>query len=267
VNTFIELTSPGHLHCVTEDLPTYAKTICSAISTGTEIAAYKGLATLREEVEYPRLLGYCNVARVVETRVVILTGQSHRDGFDVAEVICRVPKNADFRKASTTFLYHLGYEALLRGKFWRGQHVRVIGRGLLATITAEVSKLFGGNKQGDVDLVVVTSNTWDDWKLALSAVKNEGIISVLGFPGRGQSAPDFNPLEPKFLYAKKLTIVYCGRDLLKTVSWNCGMLLDLILKGRLHPEKLISPIKYHWTQLEDFYKNRTGLTAVLDYDA
>lgn len=266
MNTFIELTSPGKISLKTDSAHTYAKTICSAISTGTEIAAYKGLDTLREEVSYPRLLGYCNVARVVSTGEVILTGQSHRDGFGETKIICRVPDSADFRKASTTFLYHLGYEALQRGRFESGQRVAVIGRGLLATITAEVAEWVGNSKYGDVDLVVTTSNTWENWKLALSIVKNEGTISVLGFPGRGQPLPDFNPLEPKYLYAKKLTIVYCGRTLPRTVSWNCEMLLGLIMDGKLHPEKIISPTKYHWTHLEDFYTNRTGLTAVLDYD-
>ena len=37
----------------------------TAISPGTELAAYVGLPPLRDGPAYPRLQGYCNVGRVL----------------------------------------------------------------------------------------------------------------------------------------------------------------------------------------------------------
>ena len=80
-----------------------ARTIYSAISPGTELAAYSGARQLRAGTIYPRLLGYCNVSEVIsvdpDVEVVkkgdhIVTLQSHRDLFsiDAHEVLSVVPK-------------------------------------------------------------------------------------------------------------------------------------------------------------------------------
>ena len=45
-----------------------AQTIVSAISPGTETAAYIGAPPLRPGKVYPRVVGYCNVARIVKSR-------------------------------------------------------------------------------------------------------------------------------------------------------------------------------------------------------
>lgn len=41
-----------------------AKTLYSAISAGTELAAFDGLPPLSSAPAYPRLMGYCNIARI-----------------------------------------------------------------------------------------------------------------------------------------------------------------------------------------------------------
>ena len=79
-----------------------AETLKSAISVGTEIAAFEGIAPLRPGPIYPRVVGYCNVARVIATGPdvetvasgdIVVTTQSHRSAFRCAEsaVIGRVP--------------------------------------------------------------------------------------------------------------------------------------------------------------------------------
>ena len=65
------------------------ETLVTAISPGTELAAYLGAPPLRPGVVYPRFVGYCNVARVLhpssssgyETGDRILTFTSHRSHF------------------------------------------------------------------------------------------------------------------------------------------------------------------------------------------
>ncbi len=52
------------------------ETLVSAISPGTEISAYIGLPHLRQEVTYPRLLGYCNVGKILEVGKGVLNFQS-----------------------------------------------------------------------------------------------------------------------------------------------------------------------------------------------
>ena len=72
--TFVNLVAPQKIEFTEMELyekdigsnEIIAKTILSAISPGTELAAYMGQPPLRPSIQqYPRLLGYCNVARVV----------------------------------------------------------------------------------------------------------------------------------------------------------------------------------------------------------
>jgi threonine dehydrogenase-like Zn-dependent dehydrogenase len=236
-----------------------AETLYSAISPGTEIAAYTGKPPLRPGRVFPRLLGYCNVAEVTAIGAAvrryrvgdrILTFQSHRTAFVAREesVITRVPEGADLAVSATTYLFHLGYNALLRGGLAPGYHVGVIGLGTLGLGGVMLTSLFGGNvlafshqepalalarrfgarlalRKDDpeiaaavaretagcgLDLVITTSNQWSDWKLALSLPRKGGVICVLGFPGRSHPIPDFNPLDSQYFYDRQLSLIACG---------------------------------------------------------
>jgi D-arabinose 1-dehydrogenase-like Zn-dependent alcohol dehydrogenase len=336
-STVVELPKPLTIEFVkytlnSEDLGSnelLAETICSAISTGTEVAAYRGDKPLRPGGTYPRVVGYCNVAEVkrIGTHVNqyqpgdrILSFQSHRSAFVCSEdsVILKIPGGCDLHKAATTFLYHLGYESLLKGHFKPGHNVAVIGLGTLGIATVDVGCRYGANvfafsNQGHsltlarelgsklcfrkddanfmeeievathgigIDIVITTANTWNDWKLALEVIRDEGTICVLGFPGRTQPLPDFNPLEPQYLYFKKLSVVYCGytpdylippKDIRFTRKRNCESLLDMIAENRLKPEKIISQT-YPWTQIQKAYddlmkRDPPLYTAILTYRA
>ncbi|MCZ8501943.1 hypothetical protein O9853_14610 [Vibrio lentus] len=71
-----------------------AESIYSAVSPGTELSAWVGKPPLRPGKIYPRVQGYCNLARVVSignqvknTKIGdwILTHQSHRTKFCISE--------------------------------------------------------------------------------------------------------------------------------------------------------------------------------------
>lgn len=312
-----ELPQPGSL---------VARTLYSAISTGTEVAAYAGMPPLRPGPVYPRLVGYCNVAEVVsvgsEVKTYragdrILTFQSHRSAFvcSAKEVIALIPENADLPAVATTYLYHLGYNALLRGEFRPGYRVAVIGLGLLGLGTVALGNVFGArtfafsnqaasldlarslgalpcrkdewldssdkmSAEGEegVDIVVVTSNSWSDWRLALQVTRNGGCICVLGFPGRGEPTPDFNPLDSQFFYDKQLSLLACGyspdldaapQDIRFTIRRNCGFLLELILASRLDPHRLITEMR-PWYEIDKAYaaaadRSQPFLTCILDW--
>jgi 2-desacetyl-2-hydroxyethyl bacteriochlorophyllide A dehydrogenase len=159
------LQGPGQLVSRTEPLEpppgsrswVQAETLYSAISPGTELAAWQGKPPLRPSRAYPRLLGYCNVAEIVATGPdvgnvqpgdVVLTHQSHRSAFvcDAAEALLCAPDRepAFLRSFAALYLYHLGYSALLAGEFRPGFEVAVIGLGTLGRTTAELVKVLGG---------------------------------------------------------------------------------------------------------------------------
>ncbi|MGZ6288264.1 MAG: zinc-dependent alcohol dehydrogenase, partial [Bdellovibrionota bacterium] len=131
------------------------QTLFSAISPGTELAAYRGDPPLRPGKIYPRVVGYCNVARVIAAGKlvkdfavgdIILSFQSHRTTFICSqEVIATViPSDANLIHASTTYLFHLGYNALIKGDFRPGMSVAVVGLGTLGLTTVAVASSSGG---------------------------------------------------------------------------------------------------------------------------
>ena len=304
-----------------------AETLFSAISPGTEVSAFKGDPPLRPMKVYPRVVGYCNIGQIVavgekvkEYKVgdIILTHQSHRSAFVCSTdlILAKVPEDANLPESSTTYLFHLGYNALLRGDVRSGHNVAVLGLGTLGLTTVAVSKLFGAktmaltgreivfptatemgadivvNKndpklneiigsnfyETGIDVLVTTSNSWNDWRIALGIPRKNGKICVLGFPGRTQPIPDFNPLDSSSFYEKQLNIIGCGytpknslppEDLRFNLKRNCRYLLEQILNGTLPADKIISAV-VTWTEIEDVYQDlakrkKDLITAVLKW--
>lgn len=330
-----ELLGPRQLVFRKETLPVknlpsghlLARTICSAISVGTELAAWQGLPPLRPGKVYPRLVGYCNVAKVLATGPDtvaakpgdrILTFQSHRSAFvcPEREILLKLASGDGPARASTTYLFHLGYNALLKGSFTPGHQVAVVGLGTVGTGTVATAASLGGRvgafsdqpepltlagelgarfKQfksdpaaaaryreftgGGADLVISTSSRWADWKLALQLARREGTICVLGFPGRGEPAPDFNPLDSQFFYDQQLKLIACGmspegdpplHEVRFTVKRNCAFLRECMEDGRLPADRLIGG-ESAWQDLAGVYdqlssRSRGSLTRVLKWD-
>lgn len=229
------------------------ETILSAISPGTEIAAYTGLPPLRPGPAYPRLQGYCNVARVLGVGEwagkfapgdVVLTFASHRSHFliDADDVILTLEDGDDPASAACTYLFHLGYSAVLSAGVRPGSSVSVIGLGVLglasvamaaiagARVTAisdhesprglaadyGASRCFSRERAGaeanaqTADVVIATTGAWGDWDLALFLAARRGMVAALGFPGRGQEPGAYNPLESRYFYGKQLTLKAAG---------------------------------------------------------
>jgi threonine dehydrogenase-like Zn-dependent dehydrogenase len=287
-----------------------ARTLFTAVSTGTELAAYRGDPPLRPtRFPYPRLVGYCNVAEVIAVGEhatgyrpgdVILSGQSHRSAYvcDAGSVFLALPPQADPAAASLAYLMQLGYVALQSAGAQKGQRVAVIGLGVLGLATVACARMMGldvsavSNQEasldiarqwgaravakhdaislGAIDCVVLTSNLWQDWLLSLKTVNISGTIATLGFPGRGQALPDFNPLDSQWLYDKRLTIKATGPpaspDQLRR---NLVYLINQMAAGALHANQLISKT-IRWQDLPTLYAELAAnrgklLTAVLKW--
>lgn len=232
------------------------ETIISVISPGTEVAAYTGAPPLRLGNVYPRLVGYCNVARVIKVGANVssvtegdrvLTGSCHCSHFIIAErdIFAIVPNSLDSSHAACAYLYHLGYDAVLKSGLKYGDTAVILGLGVLGlgsvamssragahvyavsnySTTSEIAIKFGakqvfsrekfrdlerllGTKLANV--VISTSNSWLDWDLALQIAGMNSFIGVLGFPGRDLKSPKNNPLASQYFYAKQLHIQAVG---------------------------------------------------------
>lgn len=300
------------------------KTVSSIISPGTELAAWRGLPPLRPGPIYPRLIGYCNVAEIVSCgRDVtcvspgdrILSHAPHRTHFllDEDDVLLRLNDRMDSVSVASTYLFHLGYNALLRSAARAGSRVLVIGLGALGLTSVAMAAVAGadvkaisdqpgaatiavGYGAGSVhgradveairadwggagaDIVIATTGSWEDWRLALEAAAPLGTIAVLGFPGRGEDAPAFNPLDSQFFYDKQLRIEAVGLSPEKSDRQgflrfnqqdNIRYLSGLIADGRLRPEAMISR-HYEGLRLAEAYdalasRQASPITFALDW--
>jgi threonine dehydrogenase-like Zn-dependent dehydrogenase len=249
---------------------------------------------------------------------VILTHQSHRSSFCCSrkDVLLKT-KNvnpASQKRLATAYLFQLGYLALLQGGYRPGFEVAVIGLGALGFATASLVSAYGGapvifsgrsntsallkhipfarsfNKTqtgiaypsdaglDGPDLIVNTSDSWDDYELGLNTVRRGGTIVLLGFPGRGMALPAFNPLDSKYIYDKAISIRQAGHvsdfdappmDLRFTLKRNLAHLYSLLESERLDPSPLLN-ISFAWDKLQEAYTLLEGrpeatLSAILDW--
>ena len=240
----------------------------------------------------------------------VITQQSHRSGFMIPyqEALALLPADMDARTASVTYLFHLGYSAFLKSGAVQGDRAAILGLGTLGLTTAALFKAGGipmtvfsnfdqlcstvrhfglgntlpkkvGMNSNKFDHVVVTTNEWADWKMALELCAPGGKITTLGFPGRGQAEPNFNPLDSRYFYDKQLTIQSCGymptginesrRDRPRAIRFNFEFLLEAISDGRIPAAALIKESR-SYLELGEVYSemlagDRSALTTVLDW--
>lgn len=294
------------------------QTIVSAISPGTELAAWRGAPPLRPGNPYPRVQGYCNVARVVEAGAQVegvkpgdrvLTLQSHRSHFTCAadSIYHVLPEGADADRTAATYLFHLGYNAVLRSGVRPGHKVLVIGLGALGLTSVACARLAGAEvvavsgqaapakiargygardvvgrdgDLGDFDVIILTTNGWADYDLALRAAAQNGTIACLGFPGREAAPGDYNPLAAEHFYNKQLRIEAVGFSPLENdargfarfnVRDNIAFLARAIGDGRLDPAAILSG-RYACENIAQAYadldaRKDDAVTYLLDWTA
>lgn len=302
------------------------ETIVSAISPGTELAAWRGAPPLREGDPYPRVQGYCNVARVLATgRSVegfakgdcVLTLQSHRSHFvcQPAAIYLKLEPGMDPRRIAPAYLFHLGYNAVLRSGVRAGSRVVVIGLGVLGLTSVAMAALAGAqvfavsqhkraraiatdrygarashsrgelgaartDLAGGADQVILTSNSWEDYRLALDLAGQNGCVACLGFPGRETSPGDYNPLAADPFYTKQLRIEAVGASPLENdargfnrfnLRDNLGFIARAIGDGALDPEPILSA-SYRAREIERAYADLAArkdgaVTYLLDWAA
>lgn len=228
----------------------YVETEVSGFSTGTDLGNYEGRSTeVPGAPPYPRWVGYSNVGVVkaaapgataaVGTRV--FAGKPHQSAYIAkpGEMMVPVPEGVSPEQASLAYLTHLGVAAMRHVRYEPGESVAVVGLGVIGLGTCAIARSMGARVYAvansekraeaalrvgahravvagrdplpsDIDVVVLTANTWGAWRDSMEMARLLGRVAVLGFPGRAQQPPDFNPLDAKWLYGKQLTITGSG---------------------------------------------------------
>lgn len=176
----------------------------------------------------------------------VFSTRPHCSGYvaDEHELLVRIDPRVDPEQASLAYLTHLGASALRKVDYRPGENVLVIGLGVIGLCSValasslgaqveavanhplrlelarrmnaqqawdatslEPAKVFAGR---GADVVILTANSWTAYRTALEAAAHSGRIALLGFPGRAQSQPSFNPLDAQWVYGKQLIIAGAG---------------------------------------------------------
>lgn len=223
--------------------------------------------------------------------------KQHRSGYvaDERELLVRVPPSVDIEQASLAYLVHLGVAALRQVHYEAGEDVAIVGLGVIGLCTVAVARAMGARVIGvandqqraevaralgaleahisgsfdpntvfenqGADIVVLTANSWSAYHDSMEMAHHGGRISVLGFPGRAQPAPGFNPLDMRWLYGKQLTIAGSGHipkidcaasDIRFNLRRNLKFVLDRMACGALDLAPVISH-RFPYTRMQEAY--------------
>jgi threonine dehydrogenase-like Zn-dependent dehydrogenase len=163
---------------------------------------------------------------------------------DETDLLVRVDPRIDSAQAALAYLTHLGATALRKVSYQPGESVLVIGLGVIGLCTVALASSMGASVEAvanskqrlelartikaqrawdaatldpttvfhgcGADVIVLTANTWEAYRTAVEAAAPSGRIALLGFPGRAQPEPSFNPLDAHWIYGKQLTIAGAG---------------------------------------------------------
>jgi threonine dehydrogenase-like Zn-dependent dehydrogenase len=181
--------------------------------------------------------------RIFSTKPHLSAYIGHED-----ELLIEIPEAVSSDEASLAYLTHLGIAALSQAGYRTGENVVIVGLGVIGLCTVALARAMGARVVGianssirtkvadrlgahgtfhsgdaamkeqliclfgeaGADIVVLTANPWRAYRLSMELATYGGRICLLGFPGRGEGLPDFNPLDPKWIYAKQLTLLGSG---------------------------------------------------------
>ncbi|MEZ5355967.1 MAG: zinc-binding alcohol dehydrogenase [Bryobacteraceae bacterium] len=250
----------------------HVETEVTALSTGTDLGNYLGdSGYVPDAPPYPRWVGYsnCGVVRAVGAEVTsvrpgerVFAPKPHQSAYLAREdeLVVPAPMNVSPEEVSLIYLANLGMAGLQQVNFTPGEDVAVVGMGVIGLATVALAQTMGARAviavansplrqavaqrmgataaEGAADVVVLTANTWSGYRSAMEMARFRGRVSVLGFPGRGQPAPEFNPMRAEWMYLKQLTVTGTGRAL--DVRRNLNTLLAWMSQGRLDLKPAIS---------------------------
>jgi threonine dehydrogenase-like Zn-dependent dehydrogenase len=268
--------------------------------------------------DYPRTVGYSNVGviRAIGRDVAnlhvgqrIFSLKPHQSAYIAhsSELLAPVPDGVSSEQASLAYLAQLGMAAIRHAHYESGESIAVVGLGVIGLGTVAIARAMGatvtavanselraarateigahhvhlvgrGEAPSEIDLVVLTANPWSAFRLSVDMARAGGRISILGFPGRGEPPPDFNPLDPKWFYGKQLTLIGAGfaprtecrpSDIRFNLRRNVEYLFSLMASRTVCLERIITH-RIPAAQMRDAYElakqhSKDLIAAVFDW--
>jgi threonine dehydrogenase-like Zn-dependent dehydrogenase len=233
--------------------------------------------------------GVGSAVRGLEPGQRIFSTRPHQSAFLArnSDLLLPVPQGLASDVASLSYLTHLSLAALRQASYQTGENVAIIGLGAIGLCCTALAKAMGANVvaignsglrtdiahqigadltcksdgpllaaelgkflgETGIDIVILTANSWNAYRQSLEIARPGGRICLLGFPGRDQKPPDFNPLDPQWVYAKQLAIFGSGSapqtdcppsDLRFNTRRNLQYILELMASGTMDLGPIIS---------------------------
>jgi threonine dehydrogenase-like Zn-dependent dehydrogenase len=248
----------------------------------------------------------------------VFSARPHQSAYiaEETDLLVAIPETVSSKEASLAYLTGLGLAALRQARYEAGENVVVIGLGVIGLSTIGLAKAMGASVVGvanseirakaaltmgalecvlsnapdtvssvksrfhgrGADLVILTSNSWESYFLALDLARHSGRVSILGFPGRAEPAPQRNPLDPSPFYSKQLTLLGAGsspkvecapEEIRFNLRRNLEYILDLMASDRLNLEPLITH-SIPYARMRDAYelarlRSKELVAAVFDW--
>ena len=219
---------------------------------------------------------------------------------DESTHMVRVPDGVDAEDAVWAHLYTLSAHCYRKAFFTPGENVAVVGLGVLGLGAVALGPFFGARVVGlgnhparlqmatdmgaeaafasddpdlpakldeltlgaGIDLVILTANPWPAWRTACEVVRDNGRVSVVALPGRGEPELDFNPVSMEWFYNKGIALIAVagqGGYLFPTAGADrfdgirgCEHTLSLMQRG-LAPSRLITH-RLPYTRMAEAYE-------------
>ena len=245
----------------------------------------------------------------------VVTRAPHQSEYVVDEdaSVVRVPEGVDPEDAVWAHLYTLSAHCYRKAWFTPGENVAVVGLGVLGLGAVALGPFFGARVVGlgnhparlgmatdmgaeaawlsddpdlearldeftggaGIDLVILTANPWPAWRTACEVVRDNGRVSVVALPGRGEEPLDFNPVGMERFYNKGIALVAVsgrGGYLFPAAEGDrfdavraCEHTLSLMKRG-LAPSRLIThrlPYARMAEAYEMIYRREKGMLGVI----
>jgi len=223
------------------------------------------------------------------------------------DLLVPVPDGVSPEQASLAYLTQLGVAALRQVGYETGERVAVVGLGVIGLATCGMARAMGADVTAvansdlragaalragahravvvprdelpaDVPVVILTANPWAAYLDSVRMAALRGRIAVLGFPGRGEPPPEFNPLAAEWFYGKQLTLVGAGHsprlecppaDVRFNLRRNLEYILRSMASGALNLDPIISH-RFPASRMKEAYElarlhDKALMAAVFDW--
>ena len=232
----------------------------------------------------------------------VVTRNWHQSEYIIRESdsCVKVPDGVDPEDAVWVHLYALSGHCYRKAMFVPGENVAVVGLGVLGLGAVALGPHFGARVVGlgnspvrlemaqrmgahaaylsddpdlpakldefsegaGIDLVILTANPWPAYRTSVEVVRDNGRVSIVALPGRGEPPLDINPLDMNWFFSKGVSLIAVNGpsgDLYPEggnrfhANRASGHILSLMENSGLEPKRLITH-RFHYAEMVQAYE-------------